>query len=313
MAPLPGLPPKPPFNAAQFAYSGSYDHVRFLAEFHQRFATRGMADTTDADVLALLGFIETDTDIADLRWTAYLLATGFWEGRSLTKEAQVVHDKHGKPRVDRSGKTMTRTVHKWRVMQPTEEIGHGRHRAYHEPVKTVLQTDGTILVTEHDGDQFTVNVAGHYKPMGKARRGAVDGGPPAKTYLHAKGGEHSYFGRGYVQLTWWDNYLRASVELGRTTEFLMDPDRVEDPATAYKIMSHGMRTGTIFANGRKLADYFTGTRSDYVGARAMVNGVDHNDEIAAIAEKFEAALLASRVGAVLPVPAPPPLPGVRLP
>lgn len=294
-------PAKPAFNAAQYAYAGAYDHDKFLTEFKKRIATGGFAETTDTDLLELLGFIEDDPDITDVRWTAYLLATAFWEGRSLVKGQHQRYDKKGKALIDKKGNPVMRSVTKWRVMQATEEIGHGAGRRYHEPVKVLLDDSG-IVVTEHDGDQWTVNAMGQIRPKTrKPKVGAEDGASAAQIYLDAKGSELSYYGRGYVQLTWWDNYVRAGVELGLGDELLIHPDKVKEPATAYKVMAYGMRTGKIFANGHKLADYFTKNGSNYVGARAMVNGADHNADIAAIAEKIEAALLASKL---TPGPAP---------
>jgi len=60
-------------------------------------------------------------------------------------------------------------------------------------------------------------------------------------------------------------------------------------------MAHGMLTGEGFANGRKVSAYFSGARTDYVKARAMVNGTDHAADIAAIARQFETILLAAKL------------------
>jgi hypothetical protein len=97
-----------------------------------------------------------------------------------------------------------------------------------------------------------------------------------------------------VQLTWWSNYARAGIALGRGLELLLHPERVKEPKVAYELMSHGMRTGTIFANGHKLEHFMTAKKTDYEGARAMVNGKDHADDIAAVARQFEAVLRKSK-------------------
>jgi len=76
---------------------------------------------------------------------------------------------------------------------------------------------------------------------------------------------------------------------------LLDPERVKQPETAYTLMSYGMRNGKIFANGHSFKDYFTQTKTDYEGARAMVNGSDHAADIAKIARQFEAVLLKAKV------------------
>jgi len=116
---------------------------------------------------------------------------------------------------------------------------------------------------------------------------------PHATYASDDGEELYYFGRGYVQLTWWNNYLDTGVLLGLGLDLLLDPDSVDDPEIAYKIISTGMRTGKGFANGRKFSQFFHGDHTDYVHARSMVNGKSHQHEIGAIAQKFENVLFAS--------------------
>lgn len=118
-----------------------------------------------------------------------------------------------------------------------------------------------------------------------------DGGAAVKAYDDDDGTEQAYYGRGYVQPTWWSNYAASGVAIGRGPDLLLDPELVRSAEIAYDLMSHGMRTGQGFANGHRLAQYFSGTLTDYVGARRMVNGQDHAADIAAIATRFEAILL----------------------
>lgn len=90
--------------------------------------------------------------------------------------------------------------------------------------------------------------------------------------------------------------------LERGLALLFDPDLVNDPNTAYSIFATGLYTGGIFTNGRKLSQFFHGGHTDYVNARNMVNGgVSHDAkvEVAKIAERFEKALFASRLNAVV--------------
>ena len=81
------------------------------------------------------------------------------------------------------------------------------------------------------------------------------------------------------------------MELGKGLDLLFAPELVKQPETAYVLMSHGMRTGQGFVNGRTFAQYFASDQTNYTGARAMVNGSDHADAIADIAVDFEAVLL----------------------
>lgn len=100
-----------------------------------------------------------------------------------------------------------------------------------------------------------------------------------------------YYGRGYVQLTWDYNYRNVGELLGMGQSLYINPDEALKPDVAYKIMSLGMRKG-IFANA-SLAQFLSGKRTDYVGARRIINGNDHAEEIARDARDFEELLFAS--------------------
>jgi hypothetical protein len=105
-----------------------------------------------------------------------------------------------------------------------------------------------------------------------------------------------------VQLTWWNTYASAGVTLRQGLAFLFEPNLVNDREVAYSIMATGLFTGRIFANGRRLSQYFHGGHTDYVRARNMVNaGAKHVNkvEVADIAKRFERVLLASRVAPVV--------------
>jgi hypothetical protein len=108
---------------------------------------------------------------------------------------------------------------------------------------------------------------------------------------HGKVYRHAYYGRGYVQLTWDYNYRGSGRALGIGNELLYRPELALDPTTAYRIMSHGMRTGGF--TGRKLAQYIAGDRCDYKNARKIINGLDAWERIQGHAMRLQAILLAS--------------------
>jgi hypothetical protein len=94
---------------------------------------------------------------------------------------------------------------------------------------------------------------------------------------------YPYYGRGYVQLTWEENYEKYGIA--------SQPDRALEPPLAAFIMFDGMIKGTF--TGKKLSDFFHGTTTDWVGARKIINGTDQDDLIADYARKFHEALLDS--------------------
>lgn len=82
-----------------------------------------------------------------------------------------------------------------------------------------------------------------------------------------------YYGRGFVQLTWADNYITADSELaldGKESCYL-HPDNVLDPEIAAEIMFRGMREGW-FRKGNTLSGYFNNFTNDSYGAREIING-----------------------------------------
>lgn len=97
---------------------------------------------------------------------------------------------------------------------------------------------------------------------------------------------YPWYGRGYVQLTWRDNYVRAGKELG--LDLITDPDVVMAPSVAYAIMLRGMTEGWF--TGKKLDDYIGNGKKDYRGARKIINGTDKDTLVAGYAETFEKAL-----------------------
>jgi Chitinase class I len=279
----------------KFKYSGLFDRVKLAAEFNQRFGKNPRFNAAaEPHLMTLVGFIERNALITDIRWAAYMLATIFWETTSPV-EVVVPKTKKGQPVVDKSGKPVLLKQKRWLMtMSPVDEVGRGKGRKYHEPVKVRKVDDGSAFVIEQDGDQFSVSAQGVVKAITKkAAMGTIDGGAAVKAYDDDPGQEQAYFGRGYVQLTWWSNYAKAGVALGKGLDLLFDPELVKQPETAYAIMSHGMRTGQGFANGRTFSQYFVGDQTNYIGARAMVNGSDHAAAIADIAVDFEAVLLAA--------------------
>jgi hypothetical protein len=242
------------------------------------------------DLISMLEMIERDPAIIDIRWGAYMLATTFIESSTTIKVSKESKDKHGR--------TVVRTTTVWRNFSPIEERGHGRTYKYGKPVKVKRLPDGTARVTEYDGEQWIVSANGAARPTGKSphRLGVAPTiAQPATSYQQDDGDEKHYYGRGFVQLTWWSNYARTGALLGRGLDLLFDPDLVEDPALAYQIISTGMRTGLGFANGHTFSQYFHGSHTDYVHARAMVNGHSGEREVADIAERFERTLFASKL------------------
>jgi len=93
--------------------------------------------------------------------------------------------------------------------------------------------------------------------------------------------KQTYYGRGYVQLTWRDNYRRATSKLALTGDDDLEwhADRALDPQIAADVMFRGMAEGW-FRTGNDgkpetLTRYFNATRDDPYQAREIINGDKH--------------------------------------
>ena len=107
------------------------------------------------------------------------------------------------------------------------------------------------------------------------------------------GDGYLFRGRGYVQITGRGNYSDLGTDIG--IDLVDNPDLALDPATAYHIMSYGMRNASFSDTGKGLGYYITDTSTDYVNARHTVNKMDDAPAIAEAATKFEAILRASLI------------------
>lgn len=97
---------------------------------------------------------------------------------------------------------------------------------------------------------------------------------------------YPYYGRGFVQLTWRNNYEKYSHMLG--VDMVNDPDLAMQSNIALFVLVHGFKTGTF--TGRKITDYIDDSKTDFIRARRCINGTDQAYAIADIAKKFLADL-----------------------
>lgn len=97
---------------------------------------------------------------------------------------------------------------------------------------------------------------------------------------------HLYYGRGFVQITWLSNYVKARKELG--VDFVNKPELALDFDNAINITLYGMTEGWF--TGRRLSTYINTQKTDYVNARYIINGSDRAGAIAVYAIEFQKAI-----------------------
>jgi len=92
----------------------------------------------------------------------------------------------------------------------------------------------------------------------------------------------TYYGRGFVQLTWQRNYRAMGDLLG--VDLVSRPDLALDHKIAAQIIVKGMKRGMF--TGKALSTYISGERCDFFNARRIINGTDRAQEFAASAQTY---------------------------
>lgn len=104
----------------------------------------------------------------------------------------------------------------------------------------------------------------------------------------ADGDGQFYAGRGFVMITGKSNYRKFQILLNKP--LLTQPDLALDSRTAAEILTLGSVKGMF--TSRALGDYLKyGRYSEFVGARAVINGSDADRKIADHAVKFLECLI----------------------
>jgi putative chitinase len=97
---------------------------------------------------------------------------------------------------------------------------------------------------------------------------------------------YPWHGRGYVQLTWERNYKKAARELG--IPFDKNPELALESKPAAAVLVKGSMEGWF--TSKKIPDYITLNKSDWINARKVINGIDKRYEIASIAKDYDETL-----------------------
>jgi hypothetical protein len=135
-----------------YIYLGKFDRGAFRDAYLQEFSTVKKANPTSLPaLLTLLGFIESDPSVLDIRWMAYMLGTALIEASETTL-------------IPGRGKKKFMKV--WRNFRPIEESGHGKGRDYCLPVKVTRLANGTARIVEQDGQEFAVDLRGNWTRIG---------------------------------------------------------------------------------------------------------------------------------------------------
>jgi len=141
----------------------------------------------------------------------------------------------------------------WEFNPPTDDL---RHLAYCLAT-TMHETASTMLPIEEYGK-------GKGQPYGQKDNTTGQ----------------TYYGRGFVQLTWRDNYRKATeqLDLDGANDLEWHAERALDPSIAANVMFIGMTEGWFRgdkAGKQTLIRYFDEDIDDAYGAREIINGDKH--------------------------------------
>lgn len=138
-----------------------------------------------------------------------------------------------------------------------------------------------LATTYHETARTMQPIEEYGKGAGRAygKRVKMDGRPYTDT-------KAIFYGRGFVQLTWYENYEKAGKAFD--LPLLLSPELALNLKVATKILFAGMMKGWF--TGKRLSDYFNDRVDDPVNARRIINGKDKAALIEGYYEKFLTAI-----------------------
>jgi putative chitinase len=108
---------------------------------------------------------------------------------------------------------------------------------------------------------------------------------------------YPWYGRGHVQLTWRENYVKADQKLGLGGALVANADLALDPEVSAEVLVVGSVEGWFSGDkkgrhtlARHLPNGNTATRAQFKQARRIINIMDKADQIAGYALIYQEAL-----------------------
>ena len=165
---------------------------------------------------------------------------------------------------------------------PIADTAYGLATAYHEVDRTMQP-----IRERGNGDRDKDGVDDWFEQYDTGRKAATLGNTPA-----ADGDGAKWCGRGYCQVTGFNNYSKVDAALGLDGALIADPTLMLQPRVAAPAMVVGMQTGMF--TGKRNADYLPrlgrASTAQFTQARRIINGVDAADKIAGYAILFQKCL-----------------------
>jgi putative chitinase len=142
-----------------------------------------------------------------------------------------------------------------------------------EGLEAILNAASGMGVRNVNVISYMIATAWHESRLVPVREGFSNTDAEARQVVrHRKYGKvvngHVYYGRGFVQLTWYDNYKKWGIE--------NNPDKALKPEFAAKVLVNGMLNGTYnkAGTGPGIEYYLDREKPDWKNARRTVNILD---------------------------------------
>lgn len=165
----------------------------------------------------------------------------------------------------------------WRQEHPEKD---GKYLAY-------------LLATAYHETAHTMQPIKEYGGVRRANRlYGIEGRNPSRARRmgnRRRGDGAKYMGRGFVQLTWKNNYRKAGLHCG--VDLVKKPHLAMKPDIAAKILIEGCMSGWF--TGSALTSHIDPLKANYRSARRVVNGNDKASLIAGYAKRFQGAIEAA--------------------
>ena len=162
-----------------------------------------------------------------------------------------------------------------------DTLSYALATAYHETGSRMIPVREGFAKSDSSARQMVSDLARKRGPKSAVAKYAKPTGPYNQVY----------YGRGHVQLTWLENYEKASKVAG--VDLVKDPDKILDPVISARVLISGLISGQWGGN-KGIADYEGSDdhldTTEATEARRTVNGKDKAALIAGYHKAFYDAL-----------------------
>lgn len=176
------------------------------------------------------------------------------------------------------------------ILNAMDEVGDGRAETLSYALATAYHETGARMQPVREG--FATTDAGAVRVVAKLAARLGPNCAPARYGTPCGPWGKVYYGRGFVQLTWLENYRASSADAG--VDLVAHPDAMLDARISARILILGLIDGRWNGARKGIECYLpTDDPEDLRGARRTVNCTDRWDVVAGHYQDFRLAINAA--------------------